>query len=56
MASNRTRPIPIRMPDSMIARLDEIAGDHIEGRSGVVRRAVEELFARLESEAQQKAA
>ena len=49
------RSTAIRMPVSMLAELDEVAGTDREGRSGVVRRAVREYLDRLRGDSAQPA-
>ncbi|HET8658475.1 MAG TPA: ribbon-helix-helix domain-containing protein [Micromonosporaceae bacterium] len=49
------RSTAIRMPASMLAELDEVAGSDREGRSGVVRRAVREYLDRLRRDSTQPA-
>jgi hypothetical protein len=49
------RSTAIRMPVSMLAELDEVAGSDREGRSGVVRRAVREYLDRLRGDSTQPA-
>ncbi len=42
------RVISVKMTTDMVTRLDEAAGRDREGRSGIVRRAIEEWLERNE--------
>ena len=41
----------VRLPSSVVQRLDALAGNDKGGRSGLIRRAVDEFIARQTSEA-----
>lgn len=41
----------VRLPQTTIQRLDQLAGNDMAGRSGLIRLAVDELLARIDREA-----
>lgn len=41
----------VRLPSATVARLDELAGNHKGGRSGLIRQAIDEYLERHSGEA-----
>ncbi|WP_262014318.1 ribbon-helix-helix protein, CopG family [Micromonospora sp. Mcm103] len=41
----------VRLPSTIVRRLDELAGNDKSGRSGLIRRAIDEYLARHTGEA-----
>jgi metal-responsive CopG/Arc/MetJ family transcriptional regulator len=49
MADEANRPVPVRLPDSLLARLDDLVDQiGVGNRSDHIRRAIEEYLFRFE--------